>query len=106
MRVWRDRPDSTMLDSRSVLGGDTQNWMSAILAAVTLAGPPAALDALCSNTSPSTISESSMVPPPFFTMRMSRRSTRLPDSDVPAVMGAPTSVLRTNHMRRQVVSPR
>jgi hypothetical protein len=92
-----------MFDSRSVLGGDTQNWMSAILAPTTLVGPPAALEALCSNTSPSTISESSMVPPPFFTIRMSRRSTRFPDSEVPAVMGAPTSVLADDPQRHHEV---
>mmetsp|Transcript_5574 Transcript_5574/g.18892 ORF Transcript_5574/g.18892 Transcript_5574/m.18892 type:complete len:266 (-) Transcript_5574:7-804(-) len=59
----------------SVLGGDRQNWMSPILAWGTRVGPPAALTACWVNTRPSTSSVSSIVPPTFFTMATSRRST-------------------------------
>mmetsp|Transcript_82216 Transcript_82216/g.233071 ORF Transcript_82216/g.233071 Transcript_82216/m.233071 type:complete len:281 (-) Transcript_82216:7-849(-) len=64
-----------MLLSMSVLGADRQNWMSPIRAFATRVGPPAALDTFWVSTRPSTSSVSSVVPPSFFTSRMSLRST-------------------------------
>mmetsp|Transcript_15172 Transcript_15172/g.41426 ORF Transcript_15172/g.41426 Transcript_15172/m.41426 type:complete len:239 (-) Transcript_15172:274-990(-) len=59
----------------SVLGGEMQNWINAILAFSTLVGPPAALEDFRSSTRPSTISVSSMVPPDLRRILMSFRST-------------------------------
>mmetsp|Transcript_10928 Transcript_10928/g.32507 ORF Transcript_10928/g.32507 Transcript_10928/m.32507 type:complete len:276 (-) Transcript_10928:111-938(-) len=61
----------------SLLGGEMQNCTSAILAFSIRVGPPAVLAAFWSNTRPSTISESSTVPPGLATMRMSFRSSML-----------------------------
>lgn len=58
--------------SMSVLGGDTWNWMSPILAFSTLLTFPAAL---CDRTRPSTSSVSSMVPPSFLMILMSFKLT-------------------------------
>jgi hypothetical protein len=54
----------------SVLGGDMQNCMSPILAFSTFLGPFTFAD-FCVNTSPSTNSVSSTVPPSFLMTRMS-----------------------------------
>ena len=54
------------------------NWHTAILAFSTRDGPPLDVTTFCSSTRPSTSSVSSIVPPTFFTMRISRRSTDSP----------------------------
>mmetsp|Transcript_82834 Transcript_82834/g.234704 ORF Transcript_82834/g.234704 Transcript_82834/m.234704 type:complete len:205 (+) Transcript_82834:960-1574(+) len=64
-----------MLLSMSVFGAERQNWMSPTLAFSTRLGPPAARATFCVSTRPSTSSVSSVVPPSFFTIRMSWRST-------------------------------
>ena len=63
-----------MFCSMSVFGADRQNCTSPILAFAILVGPPAACDAFCAKTNPSTSSVSSIVPPIFLTTLMSRRS--------------------------------
>ena len=64
------------LFSRSVLGVDIWNCTTAILAFSTLVGPPLALLGLhLSKTIPSISWVSSIVPPTFFTIFMSFRST-------------------------------
>lgn len=59
----------------SDLGGEMWNCAMQIRAFSTRCGAPATLcDVFWSRTSPSTISESSTVPPSFLTILMSRRS--------------------------------
>ena len=60
----------------SVLGVEIWNWQTAILAFSTLVGPPPAVLGLhLSKTRPSTNSVSSIVPPSFFTILISFKST-------------------------------
>mmetsp|Transcript_22440 Transcript_22440/g.56634 ORF Transcript_22440/g.56634 Transcript_22440/m.56634 type:complete len:296 (+) Transcript_22440:1040-1927(+) len=63
--------------SMSVLGGERQNWMTAILAFVMRMGPPAALETFCEKTRPWMSSVSSTVPPSFCTTLMLLRSALL-----------------------------
>mmetsp|Transcript_26718 Transcript_26718/g.52117 ORF Transcript_26718/g.52117 Transcript_26718/m.52117 type:complete len:205 (+) Transcript_26718:863-1477(+) len=60
--------------SMSVLGGERQNWITAILALGMRMGPPAALEIFCEKTSPWISSVSSTVPPSFCTTLMLLRS--------------------------------
>mmetsp|Transcript_60707 Transcript_60707/g.167918 ORF Transcript_60707/g.167918 Transcript_60707/m.167918 type:complete len:236 (-) Transcript_60707:13-720(-) len=64
-----------MLLSMSVLGADRQNWINPTFAFSTRRGPPATFETRCVSTRPSTSSVSSVVPPNFFTSRMSFKST-------------------------------
>mmetsp|Transcript_79180 Transcript_79180/g.221984 ORF Transcript_79180/g.221984 Transcript_79180/m.221984 type:complete len:266 (-) Transcript_79180:29-826(-) len=64
-----------MLLSMSVFGAERQNWMRPTFAFSTRRGPPATLETRCVNTRPSTNSVSSVVPPSFFTSRISFKST-------------------------------
>lgn len=59
----------------SGFGALSWNWIMAIFAFSMRVGPPAATMTFWCKTTPSMSSVSSMVPPTFFTMRMSLRST-------------------------------
>eukprot|EP00732_Lithocolla_globosa_P004005 Lithocolla_globosa_v1_NODE_3463_length_1662_cov_41.947729.p2 type:complete len:116 gc:universal NODE_3463_length_1662_cov_41.947729:808-461(-) len=59
----------------SAFGGESWNWIKAILAFSTRSGPPAVLSAGWVNISPGIISVSSIVPPTLRTTRISLRST-------------------------------
>ena len=59
----------------SGFGALSWNWMIPIFAFSIRVGPPAATTTFWFNTTPSTSSVSSIVPPTFLTIRMSRRST-------------------------------
>jgi hypothetical protein len=59
----------------SGLGELSWNWINPILAFSIRVGPPALAMTPWLSARPSTSSVSSMVPPTFFTIRMSRRST-------------------------------
>jgi len=65
--------------------------MMAILAFSILVGPPADTTTFWFKTTPSTSSVSSMVPPTFFTIRISRRST-LDDVGVTRRVTADTAI--------------
>jgi hypothetical protein len=59
----------------SGFGGESWNWIKPILAFSILVGPPAFLMTGWLRTNPSTSSVSSIVPPTFFTIRISFKST-------------------------------
>lgn len=68
-------PNELQKRPTSGLGGLSWNWMMPILAFSIRVGPPADVMAFWWSKTPSMSSVSSMVPPTFFTRRMSRRST-------------------------------
>lgn len=75
----------------SGLGALSWNWMRPIFAFSILVGPPAATITFWLRTTPSTSSVSSIVPPTFFTIRTSRRST-FEDVGVTSLVTAATAI--------------
>mmetsp|Transcript_32802 Transcript_32802/g.76615 ORF Transcript_32802/g.76615 Transcript_32802/m.76615 type:complete len:247 (-) Transcript_32802:139-879(-) len=77
--------------SISVLGGERQNWTTAIFALGMRMGPPAAFEIFCEKTSPWINSVSSTVPPSFWTTLMLLRSALVSVAGSAMLMTASTA---------------